>query len=288
MEQRRSLSITAYWETFLCRLFIRLEVEAGDDASSSAGSCCCFALLHRPPSTQCPTLIFSDGLNSVDVYRLTRSQGQHKIQLIANLNEPPMRTANRFNFDFGGSTSQDLYFWTNAGYRRKPSTQNIYEIRVTCPEGGNVTPRKVDLEEVKRFRMSGMVPFPSGKGFLVIELDPAGGQVIFHLVGATDRPATFTLAAHPRPPGYLEVPSESTYDTAAVDEVYFLPGERFIAMSLRGWGFYVLDLKNRDFALAGALNRVNLLSTPLGGATAIATTLSGASRVLVWSFEGRN
>jgi hypothetical protein len=245
------------------------------------------SLSHRPPSTQCPSLIFS-GIDSVDVYRLDRSQGRHMIELITSLNEPPMRSANRFNFDFGGSTSRDLYFWTNAGYNRKPSTQNVFDVSVLCPERSSVIPRKVELKEVKEFRLSGIAPFPSGNGFLAIEVDPSGGRLIFHLLGRIDGPATFALAAHPRPPSYLEVPSDSTYDTAAVDEVYFLPGGRFVAMSLRGWGFYVLDLKNRDFALAGALNRVNLLSTPIGGTAAVATTLSGASRVLVWSFERRN
>jgi hypothetical protein len=136
--------------------------------------------------------------------------------------------------------------------------------------------------------MSGIVPFPSQKGFVAIEIDPMSGRVIFHLLGRPEEAATFALSAHPRPPSYLEVPTEITYEIAGVDEFYFLPGGRFIAMSLRGWGFYVLDLKDRDFVLAGALNRVNLLSTPIGGTAAVATTLSGASRVLVWSFEGRN
>jgi hypothetical protein len=245
------------------------------------------SLSHRPASTTCPTLIFS-GMDSVDVYRLVRSQERHAIELITTLNEPPIRSANRFNFEFAGSTSQDLYFWTNAGYKRKPSTQNIYEIPGACTGSGKVTPRTMVLPDVKQFRLSGIVPFPDGTGFLGIEIDPTGGQVIFHVLAPKQGSATFALAAHPRPPSYLEVPPDSTYDTAAVDEVYFLPGGRFVAMGLRGWGFYVLDLKNRDFALAGALNRVNLLSTPIGGTAAVATTLSGASRVLVWSFEGRN
>src|SRR5258707_6253775 len=168
-----------------------------------------------------------------------------------------------------------LYFWTNAGYQRHPSSQNIYEIPVVCSKGEKVTPQRLDVEEIKEFLMYGIVPLPSGAGFVAIELDVPNGRVVFHLLERGQQAEKFALIAHARPPGYLKVSSGSTYDLAGVDQVYFLSGERFVALNLHGWGFYVLDLRNRKFVLGGALNRVNVLSAPIGGAAALATTLSG-------------
>ena len=245
------------------------------------------SLSHSPRSTNCPTLIFS-GMNAVEVYRLLRYQSEHKIDLIAHFKEPPNNNANRFTFDFAGATSQKLYFWTNAGYRRSPSSQNVYELPVICSEGERVAPQRLDLKEIKSFRLYGIVPFPAGNGFLAIEIDVPNGQIIFRFLGTGQQPAMLTLLAHARPPGYQEVPSGFTYDFAGVDQAYFLPGGRFLALNVRAWGFYVLDVKERKFVLGGALNRVNLLSTPIAGGAGLATTLGDTTRVAVWSFEGRN
>ena len=245
------------------------------------------SLSHRPSSTECPTLIFSGG-DAVEAYRLVRSGNQHKIELIARLNEPALESKGHYTFDFGGSTRRQLYFWTNAGSHRLPSSQNIWELPVVCSGSAKGSPRRLDITEIKTFRLYGLVPLPSENGFLAVEVDVPNGQLVFHFLERGKGATTFSLKANARPPGYQSLPSEWIYDFAGVDQVYFLSGNRFVAVNVHGWGFYVLDLKSRKFVLGGAFNRMNLVHTPIGGTTALATTVSGTSRIVIWSFDRRN